>query len=225
MIDKIKLTPEAVESFDALKHRKRSQICFEQTWPLYRDTLKAISQYTHIPSDTLNNYVRTMGFLVLLGLLFPLNLCITLFTALASRIFNFVRGKSSSPNFNPNSKRILISGGMMTKALELCRIFHQDGHYVILIDEEINRFTGHHWSNSVRGFYTVPSPEKHPDEYIETLIKIVQNEKIDMFIPVTGPYHAHIDSQVRLLRYFFFFLIPIVLSSHRPNRFLQNMVA
>lgn len=204
LVDKIQLTPEAVESFDALKHRQRSQICFEQTWPFYRDVLKTISRYTCVPSDTLNNYVRTISFLLLLGILFPVNLCVTLFTLLASYIFNVIQGKSSLSRRNPNSKRILVSGGMMTKALELCRIFHQDGHHVILIDEEINRFTGHRWSNAVRAFHIVPSPEKHPDEYTETLIKIVQKEKIDMFVPVTGPYHAHIDSRVRRVRCFCF---------------------
>ena len=200
LIEKIKLTAEAIESFDALKHRQRSQACLEQSWPLYRDALKAISQSTHIPSDTLNNYVRTIGFLLLFTLLFPFNLFITLSTLIVSRIFNVIQGKSSSPKLNPNSKRILVSGGMMTKALELCRIFHQDGHQVILIEEEINRFTGHRWSNSVEKFYVVPAPDKHPDEYIDTLVKIVQKDRIDLFVPVTGPYHAHIDSRVRFLR-------------------------
>jgi hypothetical protein len=192
----IKLSPEAIESFDSNKHRQRSRANLEQSWPLYRDLLTFISQLIHIPSDTLNNYVRTIGFLVLLGLIFPLNLLITLFTIIFSNLINLIQQKQSIQKSNPNSKRILISGGMMTKALQLCRGFHQAGHHVILIDEAINWLTGHRWSNSVERFYVVPSPEKEPEAYINSLGNIVQKEKIDMFVPVTGPYHAHIDAQV-----------------------------
>jgi hypothetical protein len=85
---------------------------------------------------------------------------------------------------------------MMTKALQVCRIFHQAGHRVILVDEAMNWLTGHRWSNAVERFYIVPSPEKQPEDYIKALADIVQKEKIDMFVPVTGPYHAHIDAQV-----------------------------
>lgn len=193
----VSLSPSAVESFEIRKHRQRSQANFEQTWPFYRYTLKYLSQLTYIPSDTLNNYVRTLGFLLLLSLLFPINFFITIFTLICSNCLNYMQGKFSHAKIGPNSKRILISGGMMTKGLELCRAFHKAGHYVILIDEEINWLTGHQWSNSVRRFYVVPSAEKNPDAYIDALVQLVQKEQIDMFIPVTGPYHAHIDAQAK----------------------------
>lgn len=194
LIDKIKLSYEVIESFDTRKHRERSQTNLEQSWPLYRDLLKFISQSIHVPSDILNNYVRTVGFLLLLSLLFPLNLFITLCTIIFSKLINLIKQNPSKSN--PNGKRILISGGMMTKALQLCRAFHQAGHHVILVDEEINWLTGHRWSNSVERFYIIPSAEKEPQAYINCLVNIVQKEKIDMFIPVTGPYHAHIDAHV-----------------------------
>jgi hypothetical protein len=192
----IKLSPEAIESFDSRKHRQRSRANLEQSLPLYRNLLKFISQLTYISSDTLNNYVRTISFLILLGLIFPLNLLITLFTIIFSKLINLIKQNQSISKLNPNSKRILISGGMMTKALQLCRAFHQAGHHIILVDEAINWLTGHRWSNSVERFYIVPSPEKEPEAYIKSLENIVQKEKIDMFVPVSSPYHAHIDAQV-----------------------------
>ncbi len=163
---------------------------------MYRESVKFLSRLTHVPSDTLNNYVRTIGFLILLGLIFPFNLFITLFTIIFSTLIHLIQGKQSIPKSNPNSKRILVTGGMMTKALQVCRIFHQAGHRVILVDEAMNWLTGHRWSNAVERFYIVPSPEKQPEDYIKALADIVQKEKIDMFVPVTGPYHAHIDAQV-----------------------------
>ncbi|CAF1309180.1 unnamed protein product [Adineta ricciae] len=193
----IKLSPEAVESFDAAKHRQRSIDSFEQTWPWYRQLIKSIAYSTQIPSDTLNNYVRTIGILLLLAILFPFSLLITIFTIVCSKLIRLFKQNESTPKPNHSSKRILISGGMMTKALVLCRGFHRAGHKVILVDEAINWLTGHRWSNSVERFYIVPSPEKDPEAYMQSLVDIVQKENIDMFVPVTGPYHAHIDAQVK----------------------------
>ena len=194
-----KVNKELVESFDQKKHRKKSIENLEQSWPLYRDTLKFLSKLTFIPADKLNNYLRTIFFLILLGLLFPFNLLITLLTLLFSNIIPCEDYRRLLPKRNPNAKRILVSGGMMTKALQICRFFHQAGHRVILIDDPINWLTGHRWSNAVERFYTVPPPDAEPEEYIKTLKNIVQKEKIDMFVPVTGPYHSHVDSQVNLV--------------------------
>ena len=211
-VDMSELDADAMQAFEAAKHRKRSRDCLEQTWPIYRNMLKSISYWTHVRADTLNNYLRTIFFLVLLGLLFPFNLCFTLLTILFSFLTDLVRRKPAQPERHANSKRILISGGMMTKALQLSRAFHQAGHRVILVDDSINWLTGHRWSKSVERFYVVPSPEKDPDAYIGTLSNIVQREKIDMFVPVTGPYHAHIDAQVSIevLRFAFSFFTVVV---------------
>ncbi|UJR33410.1 hypothetical protein I4U23_020855 [Adineta vaga] len=201
----LNLNPKAIESFDAAKHRQRSIDSFEQTWPWYRHLVKSISHTINIPSDTLNNYVRTIGFLLLLGFLFPFNLLITIITLFSSKLNHLFKQNDAESKFESKStrKRILISGGMMTKALVLCRGFHQAGHQIILVDEATNWLTGHRWSKSVERFYVVPSPEKDPEAYIQSLVDIVQKEKIDMFVPVTGPYHAHIDAQVKavLLQY------------------------
>ena len=186
----------AIDSFEAEKHQKRSRDNLEQSWVIYRDALKFISQMIQVPADKLNNYLRTIFFLLLLGLIFPFNLLITILTLLFSNAMQFNQDKQSLPRSSAHPKRILVSGGMMTKALQLCRGFHQAGHRVILIDDSINWLTGHRWSNSVERFYVVPSPEKEAENYIETLKNIVQKEKIDMFVPATGPYHAHIDARV-----------------------------
>ena len=219
-VDMSEINAETIQAFEAAKHRKRSRDYLEQTWPFYRNTLKFISHWTHVRADTLNNYLRTIFFLVLLGLLFPFNLCFTLLTILFSNLTDLVQRKPAQPERNPHGKRILISGGMMTKALQLSRAFHRAGHHVILVDDSINWLTGHRWSKSVERFYVVPSPEKDPAAYIGTLANIVQREKIDMFVPVTGPYHAHIDAQVstfEALR-FDFSLLTCRLSFSRPHQ-------
>lgn len=159
------------------KNRQQSRDNLEQSWPPYRRLLKNISQLIHIPSDILNSYARTIFFLILLGLIFPLNFLITLLTYIISKFRNFFQSKQMISN--PNSKRILISGGSMTTALQLSRSFYQAGHEIILIDQSINWLTGHRWSNSVERFYVHPS-----DNYINTLANIVRKEKINIFIPL-----------------------------------------
>jgi hypothetical protein len=90
----------------------------------------------------------------------------------------------------------MISGGRMTKALQLCRSFYHAGHQIILVDESINWLTGHRWSNSVERFYVHPSPIKESDAYINTLANIVRKEKIHLFIPVIPFHNTQIDAQV-----------------------------
>ncbi|UJR13809.1 hypothetical protein I4U23_000820 [Adineta vaga] len=181
------------DSMKITKFRQESQENLEQSWLPYRRLIKYISQLTHIPSYILNNYIRTIFCLVLLGLMFPLNLLITLFTLFLSYLINRIQRKCLLTISNPNTKRILISGGSTTKALQLCRSFYRAGHQIILVDESINWLTGHRWSNSVERFYVHPSPIKESNAYIKTLANIVRKEKINIFIPCCN---SQIDTQL-----------------------------
>ena len=174
--------------------RQKSRDNLDQSWLPYHRLLKFISKLTHIPSDILNTYARTLSFLLLLGLIFPFNLLITLCTYILSSLFNLFQQKTSLSISNPNSKRILISGGRMTSALQLCRSFSQAGHQIILIDESPNWLTGHRFSNSVERFYVHPSALEQPDLYINTLANIVRKEKINLFISLLP---SQIDLQVK----------------------------
>jgi len=178
---------------DISKSRQQSRDNLEQSWSFYRYLLKFISQLTNIPSDILNTYIRTIFFLILFGLIYPFNLLITLLTYILSKLLNILQHKQSIIISNQNSKRILISGGSMTAALQLSRSFYHAGHQIILIDESNNWLTGHRWSNSVERFYVHPSPSEQFDAYINTLANIVRKEKINIFI---HSYNTQINAQV-----------------------------
>jgi hypothetical protein len=62
-----------------------------------------------------------------------------------------VRKPTASP---PTSfpRTVLITGGKMTKALQLARSFHCAGHRVILAESAKYRFTGHRFSPRSRCF-------------------------------------------------------------------------
>lgn len=194
LIDIDQLHENILQSLEISLSRQKSLDNLEQSWSPYRRLLKYLSQSTHLPSDRLNNYARTFFFLLLLGLIFPLHLLITLLTYIFSYSFNLISRNKTTPIINPHSKRILISGGRTTAALQLCRAFARAGHQIILIDEFRNWLTGHRWSNSVERFYVHPSPTHQPDEYLHTLTNIVRKEKIDLFIPMISP--LRIDSKV-----------------------------
>jgi predicted ATP-grasp superfamily ATP-dependent carboligase len=106
------------------------------------------------------------------------------------------RGKAI---LSSNSKRILLTGGKMTKALQLARSFHAAGHEVFLVETHKYWLSGHRFSKAVKGFYTVPAPEKDPDGYCQGLLEIVKKENIDVFIPVSSPVASYYDSLAKSL--------------------------
>jgi len=51
--------------------------------------------------------------------------------------------------FNGKSENIMLTGGKMTKALQIARSFHAAGHRVILVENHKYWLTGHRFSNAV----------------------------------------------------------------------------
>jgi predicted ATP-grasp superfamily ATP-dependent carboligase len=90
-------------------------------------------------------------------------------------------------------KTVLVSGGKMTKALQLARSFHQAGHRVILVESNKYWFTGHRFSRAVSRFYTVPKPDS--PTYPNALLEIVKRERVDLYVPVSSPVSSLYDSQ------------------------------
>lgn len=127
---------------------------------------------------------QNIGTLLLLAIAFPIN-CIVV---LASLVWS-----KNNPVPNQNPKNILLTGGKMTKALQLARLFHAAGHRVVLVETEKYWLTGHQFSKAVDRFYTVPAPEDG-DGYTQALLNIVKQENIDIYIPVCSPVSSYYDS-------------------------------
>ncbi|BAU11807.1 hypothetical protein LEP3755_23100 [Leptolyngbya sp. NIES-3755] len=115
----------------------------------------------------------------------PINLAIVLIASLIGLFQRETIPQSNSP------KRILITGGKMTKALQLARSFHAAGHFVVLVETQKYWLTGHQFSNAVDRFYTVPAPKQDSEAFIQALVDIVQRENIDFFVPVTSPIESY----------------------------------
>ena len=137
---------------------------------------------------TIYHVGKGIGFLALFLLAFPLTLIISCVTT----VIHFVTRHPAA--LNPNGKRILISGGGMTKSLQLARSFHSAGHYVVLTEEYA--FTAHRFSRCVARFYVCEDSDM-PYEHIQSIVEIVKREQIDVFIPVSHSTTECLDALVK----------------------------
>ena len=141
---------------------------------------------------------RTLGTLGLLTLALPVNAAVT--GALLVR-----RSLLASPGFetgprgpsSTNVVTVMVSGGKMTKALQLCRSFHAAGHRVVLVESAKYRLTGHRFSRSVEVFRTVP--DVHDEGYADALLDVVEEEGVDVFVPVCSPAASLPDARAKAL--------------------------
>ncbi|WP_036482405.1 ATP-grasp domain-containing protein [Myxosarcina sp. GI1] len=140
---------------------------------------------------TASAIVKNLGTLFLLLLLLPFNLAVVFLSLIWSIFTTPFRRRNIGTN---EKKRILITGAKMTKALQLARFFHRDGHAVFLVETHKYWLSGHRFSRAVKGFYTVPVPEQDPEGYCQALLKIVKQNNIDLFIPVSSPIASYYDS-------------------------------
>jgi predicted ATP-grasp superfamily ATP-dependent carboligase len=138
----------------------------------------------------MNAFLKNLGTLILLLIALPINAAIVIVSLVASWVASPFRQRIVSEH----PKNILITGGKMTKALQLARSFHQAGHRVFLVESHKYWLSGHRFSNAVTKFYTVPAPEKDANGYYQELLKIVQKEGINVFIPVSSPIASYYDS-------------------------------
>jgi glutathione synthase/RimK-type ligase-like ATP-grasp enzyme len=152
-------------------------------------TLMAKSFSTTTNWKKFRTVAKTVATLLLLFLALPLNLALTLVALLRSAFINLIQ--RSNPKAK-SAQTILISGGKMTKALQLARSFHRAGHRVILIETHKYWLTGHRYSWAVDRFYTVPNPQAA--NYSQTLLEIVQREKVDVYVPVCSPVSSYYDA-------------------------------
>lgn len=135
--------------------------------------------------------LKSLGTLTLLLIAFPIN-CIVVFTSLLWSFLSRPFQKKPVPVEHP--KTVMLTGGKMTKALQLARSFHAAGHRVILVESHKYWLTGHRFSNAVDHFYTIPEPQKDPEGYSQALLSIVKKENVDIYIPVCSPVSSYYDS-------------------------------
>jgi hypothetical protein len=141
---------------------------------------------------------KTFAMLALLQATLPIDLALIVAALLRSRVYP-PPPVVSVPS--PPRRTILLSGGKMTKSLQLARSFHADGHRVVLVESARYRLTGHRFSRAVDVFHVVPDPAS--PEYVDSLVDIVRREGVDVYVPVCSPASSRYDAlaKARLQRY------------------------
>lgn len=140
---------------------------------------------------------KDIATLLLLTLALPLNASLVLVALIFDRFSRLINAGHQSLEASQAAassvKTVLISGGKMTKALQLARSFHSAGHRVVLIETHKYWLVGHRYSKAVDKFYTVPNPNE--PTYAQALLDIVKREKVDTYVPVCSPVASYFDSQ------------------------------
>ena len=126
-----------------------------------------------------------------LGVAAPFNLAVVLVSLCAGAVATASTRKART-TVSVRTRTVLISGGKMTKALQLARSFHAAGHRVILIESRKYWLTGHRFSRAVARFHTVPDPRE--PGYAAALLEIVRAEGVDVYVPVCSPVASLYDS-------------------------------
>ena len=96
---------------------------------------------------------KTVGVLALLLLALPFNL------ALTALLVQICLRRAPAQAIGRPTRTVLVSGGKMTKSLQLARSFHAAGHRVIMVESAKYRLTGHRFSLRWIASITVPKPQ------------------------------------------------------------------
>ena len=139
----------------------------------------------------LRNVVLDIGTVVLLTILMPLNLSLTCIALIVRPFLSRYRGYHQP--LAADAKTVLISGGKMTKALQIARLFRRSGHRVILCETAKYWLTGHRFSIAVDKFVTTADPTS-PD-YAASLLRLAEQEGVDLYVPVCSPIASQHDSE------------------------------
>jgi predicted ATP-grasp superfamily ATP-dependent carboligase len=166
---------------------------------------------TTVANTAFKTRLKTIATLTLLLLVLPLNITLTTIALIRSTLFRPFQSRTAATN----PQTILISGGKMTKALQLARSFHQAGHRVILIETHKYWLTGHRYSWAVDRFYTVPDPRS--SEYPQALLEIVKQEGVNVYVPVCSPVASYYDAEVQTV------LAPYCTVMHVDVEMLQRL--
>jgi predicted ATP-grasp superfamily ATP-dependent carboligase len=148
-------------------------------------------QETNEGSRRFQTSVKTIATFILLLLVLPLNLALTAIALLRCIILKPFQSRTVADS----PQTILINGGKTTKALQLARSFHKAGHRVILVEIHEYRLMGNRYSWAVDRFYTVPNLQA--EEYPQALLKIVQQEGVNVYVPVSSPEGSYYDAKAK----------------------------
>jgi hypothetical protein len=98
----------------------------------------------------------------------------------------FERGSSALKK----QRRVLVTGGKMSKASAVARAVGRDGHVVFTAEIMPYKFCHTRFCSYVSKHYVLPRPTVQPKEWEAAIQAIVKEHDIDLIIPCTAPVES-----------------------------------
>ena len=89
--------------------------------------------------------------------------------------------------FDLKNRTAIITGGKMTKAYVVAKHLKQVNCRVIMVETDKYWMVASRFSSCVDRFVTVPIPEQDEIGYYTAIKQLAEEEKADLFIPVSSP--------------------------------------
>ncbi|WP_194852405.1 ATP-grasp domain-containing protein [Nonlabens antarcticus] len=116
------------------------------------------------------------------------------FVVVVAQILSLFRSKS---HITPSGRTVLLTGGKMTKCLQLARMFYANGDRVIVAETKAYKYCGTRFSNAVDKFIIIPDIEGNGAAFCQALVDIARSEKVDLFVPVSSPKSALFEAMAK----------------------------
>lgn len=119
-------------------------------------------------------------------------------------------------------KRVLLTGGRAPVTLELARLFASVGHTVFVADSLRAQLTKS--SKTIKKSFLIHRPAFEYEAFIEDLIKIIQEEDVDLLVPTCEEvfYVAKGKSQLESYCNVFCPDLPLLLQLHHKYEFIKQ---
>lgn len=110
------------------------------------------------------------------------------------------RAVQPPPRRKPSGRTVLLTGGKMTKSLQLARMFDALGDRVVVAETPDYRFCGTRFSRAVGAFEVIPKFDGNDSTaYVAALREVARRHAVDMFVPVASPAAALHDARAKPL--------------------------
>lgn len=115
---------------------------------------------------------------------------------LAAIVIDYLFSAGASPKVASNGKVAIVTGGKMTKAFVVIKQLKAQGCRVVLCETSKYWMVASRFSRCVDRFVTVPVPEKAPEAHLKAMAALAEEEKADVFVPVTSPLHSAYEARL-----------------------------
>jgi hypothetical protein len=154
-------------------------------------------------SSVLHHSLQNALLIVLSFAFLPLDTILLGISYFLSHVFhnqceNHRKTALSKPSFK--QRNVLVTGVGMTKGLVLARSFYEAGHNVIGADFETNgSLVCGRMSRSLKRFHplSIPDAKNGSAEYIQSLLNIILNEKVELWVSCSGVDSAVDDGMAK----------------------------